>query len=82
MIDLHAHVVLDSVLGAAGPHGPELDEGDPATGRLPCFRVGDYELVGVRYRGSPFIKDKLCLLYGLGSLFIMGLGIRALFLHS
>ena len=55
MIDLHAHVVLESVLGAAGPHGPELDEGDPATGRLPCFRVGDYELVGVRYRGSPFM---------------------------
>ncbi len=48
MIDLHAHVVLESVLGAAGPHGPELDDGDPATGRLPCLRVGDYELVGVR----------------------------------
>lgn len=55
MIDLHAHVVLESVLGAAGPHGPELDEGDPARGRLPCFRVGDYRLVGVRYRGSPFM---------------------------
>lgn len=55
MIDLHAHVVLESVLGAAGPHGPELDEGDPDTGRLPCFRVGDYRLVGVRYRGSPFM---------------------------
>ena len=55
MIDLHAHVVLESVLGAAGPHGPELDDGDPATGRLPCFRVGDYELVGVRYRGTPFM---------------------------
>lgn len=55
MIDLHAHVVLESVLGAAGPHGPELDDGDPATGRPPCFRVGDYTLVGVRYRGSPFM---------------------------
>ena len=55
MIDLHAHVVLESVLGAAGPHGPELDDGDPAAGRLPCFRVGDYELVGVRYRGTPFM---------------------------
>ncbi len=54
-IDVHAHVVLESVLGAAGPHGPELDDGDPATGRLPCFRVGDYELVGVRYRGTPFM---------------------------
>jgi len=55
MIDLHAHVVLESVLGAAGPHGPELDDGDPATGRPPCFRVGTYELVGVRYRGTPFM---------------------------
>ena len=34
------------------------------------------------YRGSPFIKDKQYLLYGLGSLFIMGLGIRALYLHT
>ena len=34
------------------------------------------------YRGSPFIKDKVHLLYGLGSLFLMGLGIRALFLHA
>ncbi len=55
MIDLHAHVVLESVLGAAGPHGPELDDGDPSTGRPPCFRVGDYTLVGVRYRDSPFM---------------------------
>jgi aminocarboxymuconate-semialdehyde decarboxylase len=55
MIDLHAHVVLESELGAAGPYGPELDDGDPTSGRLPCFRVGDYELVGVRYRNSPFM---------------------------
>ena len=34
------------------------------------------------YRTSPFIKDKVYVLYGLGSLFIMGLGIRALFLHT
>lgn len=34
------------------------------------------------YRGSPFIKDKLYLLYGLGSLFIMGLGIRAMYLGT
>ena len=55
MIDLHAHVVLGSTLGAAGPYGPELDDGDEATGRLPCFRVGDYTLTGVRYRASPFM---------------------------
>ncbi len=32
------------------------------------------------YRGSPFVRDKVHLLYGLGGLFIMGLGIRAMFL--
>lgn len=32
------------------------------------------------YRGSPFIKDKMTLLYGFGSLFIMGLGLRNLVL--
>ncbi|MFK7918831.1 MAG: hypothetical protein AB8G14_12180 [Ilumatobacter sp.] len=34
------------------------------------------------YRNSPFISDKLHLLYGCGGLFIMGLGIRALFLGT
>ena len=34
------------------------------------------------YRGSPFVKDKVHLLYGLGSLFIMGLGLRAMYLGT
>ena len=55
MIDLHAHVVLESTLGAAGPLGPELIEGDPDTGTPPRFRVGTYELVGITYRDSPFM---------------------------
>lgn len=55
MIDLHAHVVLESTLGAAGPYGPELDDGDEGAGRLPCYRVGGYTLTGVRYRNSPFM---------------------------
>ncbi len=55
MIDLHAHVVLEDALGAAGPDGPELDEGDEATGRPPCFRVGSYVLEGVDYRGTAFM---------------------------
>ena len=54
MIDLHAHVVLEDTLGAAGALGPHLHEGDDATGTPPCFQVGRYELVGVRYRGSAF----------------------------
>ena len=59
MIDLHAHVVLEQTLGAAGPYGPDLDEGDAAEGRLPCYRIGNYELVGVRYRNSPFMDVDL-----------------------
>lgn len=34
------------------------------------------------YRGSPFVTDKVHLLYGCGGLFIMGLGIRAMFLGN
>ena len=59
MIDLHAHVVLEATLGAAGGYGPELDEGDESAGRPPCYRVGDYELVGVRYRDSAFMDVEL-----------------------
>ena len=33
------------------------------------------------YRTSPFLKGKQLLLYGLGSLFVMGLGLRNLYLH-
>jgi hypothetical protein len=32
------------------------------------------------YRTSPFVADKVYLLYGLGGLFIAGLGVRALFI--
>ena len=49
-IDVHAHAVLEETMGAAGEHGPELGfEAEPR------FRVGSYELHGVRYRGSPFM---------------------------
>jgi hypothetical protein len=34
------------------------------------------------YRTSPFAKGKELLLYGCGSLFIMGLGLRELVLHT
>lgn len=55
MIDLHAHVVLEETMGAAGPLGPELVDADPGAGRPACFRVGGYELTGVAYRGSAFM---------------------------
>lgn len=52
VIDVHAHVVLDGVMGCAGHYGPELGVGPE--GR-PRFRVGDYVLDGVDYRGTPFM---------------------------
>ncbi len=53
-IDVHAHAVLEATMGAAGPYGPEL--GHEAE---PRFRVGSYELHGVRYRNSPFMDPAL-----------------------
>jgi aminocarboxymuconate-semialdehyde decarboxylase len=52
VIDVHAHVVLEGVMGCAGHYGPELGVGPE--GR-PRFRVGDYVLDGVDYRDSPFM---------------------------
>ncbi len=46
-IDVHAHAVLEATMGAAGSHGPELSREE-----TPVFRVGNYELHGVRYRDS------------------------------
>lgn len=52
MIDLHAHVMLEGTLGAAGEYGPWIETTDD--GR-PRFRVGTWHLDGVAYRGSPFM---------------------------
>jgi hypothetical protein len=58
--------------------GIELDDFHALYGFTTIVAVG----ILYSYRTSPFIKDKQYLLYGLGSLFIMGLGIRALYLHA
>jgi len=55
-VDIHAHVVLEESLGAAGRHGPELTT---ASDGRPLFRVGGYCLHGVRYRNSPFMDPQL-----------------------
>lgn len=56
VIDIHAHAVIEETFGGAGPHGPELyDEADGT----PVFRVGNYQLRGVRYRGSAFMDPDL-----------------------
>lgn len=52
MLDVHAHVVLPETFGALGDLGPTLSI-DP--GGAQCFRVGGYELVGVKYAGSVFM---------------------------
>lgn len=52
VIDVHAHIVLEETMGIAGAFGPEIGAADDAT---PWFRIGDYRLNGVRYRGGPFI---------------------------
>ncbi len=58
--------------------GIELDSFHALYGFSTIIAVG----ILYSYRGSPFVKDKLHLLYGVGSLFIMGLGIRAMFLGT
>lgn len=55
-IDVHAHVVLEQSMGAAGPYGPELGTG---TDGEPWLRVGDYTLKGIRYQDSPFMDVDL-----------------------
>lgn len=56
MIDLHAHVMLESTLGAAGEFGPFLEAGPDGRDR---FRVGSWTLEGVAYRHSPFMDVDL-----------------------
>ena len=58
--------------------GIELDSFHALYGFSTIFAVA----ILYSYRNSPFIADKVHLLYGLGGLFIMGLGIRALFLDG
>lgn len=57
-------------------YGVELDQFHALYGFSTILAVG----ILYSYRGSPFVRDKVHLLYGLGGLFIMGLGIRAMFL--
>lgn len=56
VIDVHAHVRLNATTGAAGKHGPEFGEDADGT---PWYRVGNYRLVGVRHKASPFTDPEL-----------------------
>ncbi|MDG1264692.1 MAG: amidohydrolase family protein [Ilumatobacter sp.] len=52
VVDLHAHVVLDGAFNAAGIYGPE--HGLDVDG-VEFFRVGEYTLKPIPYRGSVFM---------------------------
>ncbi len=54
--------------------GVELDSFHALYGFSAIFAVA----ILYSYRNSPFIADKVHLLYGCGGLFIMGLGLRAM----
>ncbi len=70
--------IVVAVIGAVivNQNGVELDSFHALYGFSTIFAVA----ILYSYRNSPFISDKLHLLYGCGGLFIMGLGIRNLFL--
>ena len=57
--------------------GVELDSFHALYGFSTIFAVA----ILYSYRDSPFISDKLHLLYGCGGLFIMGLGLRSMILR-
>jgi hypothetical protein len=70
-------VMVQAVLGAMiAARGVELDDMHALYGFSAIVAVG----ILYSYRTSPFIRDRQYLLYGIGSLFIMGLGIRNLYL--
>ncbi|MEM7569148.1 MAG: amidohydrolase family protein [Pseudomonadota bacterium] len=55
VIDVHAHAVLEETMGAAGSFGPTLTDTDDG----PLFRISDYLLRNVRYRGSAFMDPQV-----------------------
>jgi len=53
VVDLHAHIVLERTIGAAGDYGPFMGSNPDGS---PFFQVGkSYRLNGVKYVGSPFM---------------------------
>ena len=53
VVDLHAHIVLEKTIGAAGDYGPFMGSNPDGS---PFFQVGkSYRLNGVKYVGSPFM---------------------------
>ncbi|MEC8600511.1 MAG: amidohydrolase, partial [Pseudomonadota bacterium] len=53
IIDLHAHVVLEAGFGQAGKFGPELAKDHEG---VPFFRIGQYQMKPMEYRGTVFME--------------------------
>ncbi|MEX2626111.1 MAG: hypothetical protein WD225_04465 [Ilumatobacteraceae bacterium] len=73
---LLAFVSAFSGVALTADDGVELDQFHALYGFSTIIAVG----ILYSYRTSPFVRGKEHLLYGAGCLFIMGLGIRNLFL--
>jgi urea transporter len=71
-------IFVQAVVGAllSKREGVELDDMHALYGFSAIVAVG----IMYSYRTSPFMKGKELVLYGFGSLFIMGLGLRNLYL--
>lgn len=76
----HGSTVVVATFGAmiVNEEGVELDSFHALYGFSTIFAVA----ILYSYRNSPFVADKVHLLYGCGGLFIMGLGLRAFFLDG
>jgi hypothetical protein len=66
------------ILGVAAK---QIDEIEPTQLHM-LYGFSGLFAIAILYGYRLQLQHRLYLLYGLGSLFIMGLGIRALFLHS
>ena len=53
VIDLHAHVVLPETFNQAGRFGPELAKDEDG---VPFFRIGEYMMKPMDYRGTVFME--------------------------
>jgi hypothetical protein len=79
VIVAHALVFLQATLGTVLARQEDVELGDLHA--LYGFSAIVAVMIMYGYRTSPFLKGRELILYGLGSLFVMGLGLRNLFLH-
>jgi hypothetical protein len=79
VIVAQALVFVQATLGTILARQEDVELGDMHA--LYGFAAIVAAIIMYGYRTSPFLKGKELLLYGLGSLFVMGLGLRNLYLQ-